>query len=74
MIRKRVNVGAEKRIFIFVNNLLPPTGKLNLINFNLIFNVFVANIVWNFVFQYLSPPYSSSSSSSSSSSCPTCVK
>ena len=56
MIHKRINVGAEKAIFIFVNNVLPPTGKLNLINFNLMFN-FVANIVWNFLFQYLSPPY-----------------
>ena len=40
MICKRVNVGAEKTIFIFVNNVLPPTGKLNIINFNLMFNVF----------------------------------
>ena len=64
MIRKRVNVGAEKTIFIFVNNVLPPTGKLNLINFNLMFNVFAANIAWNFIFQYLIPPSSSSSSSS----------
>ena len=57
MIRKRINVGAEKAIFIFVNNVLPHTGKLNLINFNLMFNVFAANIVQNFLFQYLSPPY-----------------
>ena len=42
MIHKRVNVGAEKTIFIFVNNVLPPTGKLNLIKFNLMFNVFAA--------------------------------
>ena len=56
MIHKRINVGVEKEIFIFVNNVLPPTGKLNLINFNLMFN-FAANIVWHFLFQYLSPPY-----------------
>ena len=66
MIRKRINVGAKKAIFIFVNNVLPPIGKLNLINFNLMFNVFATNIVCNFLFQYLNPPYSSSSSSSSS--------
>ena len=59
MIHKRINVGVEKAIFIFVNNVLPPTGKLNLINFNLMFNFFADNIVWNFTFQYLSPPYSS---------------
>ena len=56
MIRKRMNVGAEKEIFNFVNNVFPPTRKLNLINFNLMFN-FVANIVWNFLFQYLTPLY-----------------
>ena len=61
MIHKRINLGAEKAIFIFVNNVLPPTGKLNIINFNLMFNVFAANIVWNFLFQYLSPSSSSSS-------------
>ena len=38
MIRKRINIGAEKAIFIFVNNVLPPTGKLNLIYFNLMPN------------------------------------
>ena len=32
MIHKRVNVGAEKTIFIFLNNVLPPIGKLNIIN------------------------------------------
>ena len=63
MIRKRVNVGEEKTISIFVNNVLPPTVKLNLINFNLMFNVFAANIVCHFIFQYLSPLSSSSSSS-----------
>ena len=56
MIHKRINVGAEKEIFIFVNNVLPPTGKLNLINFNLMFN-FAANIVWHFLFQYLTQLY-----------------
>ena len=56
MIHKRINLGVEKAIFIFVNNVLPPTGKLNLINFNLMFN-FAANIVWNFHFQYLTPLY-----------------
>ena len=38
MIRKRINIGAEKAIFIFVNNVLPPTRKLNLIYFNLVPN------------------------------------
>ena len=56
MIHKRINVGAEKAIFIFVNNVLPPIGKLNLINFNLMFN-FAANIICHFIFQYLSPLY-----------------
>ena len=56
MIHKRINVGAEKAIFIFVNNVLPPTGKLNLINFNLMLK-FATNIVCHFIFQYLSPPY-----------------
>lgn len=27
VIRKRINITAEKAIFIFVNNLLPPTGQ-----------------------------------------------
>ena len=66
MIHKKVNVGAEKTIFIFVNSVLPPTVKLNLINFNLMFNVFATNIVWHFLFQYLSPPPPPPSSSSSS--------
>ena len=57
MIHKRINVGAEKELFIFVNNVLPPTGKLNLINLNLMFNVFATIIVWHFLFQYLSPSY-----------------
>ena len=56
MICKGINVGADKAIFIYVNNVLPPTGKLNLINFNLMFN-FAANIVWHFFFQYLIPSY-----------------
>ena len=63
MIRKKINVGAKKAIFIFVNNVLPPTGKLNIIKFNLMFNVFATNIVWNFIFQYLRPPPPPSSSS-----------
>ena len=56
MIRKRINLGAEKAIFIFVKSVIPPIGKLNLINFNLIFN-FATSIVWNFIFQYLNLVY-----------------
>ena len=55
MVWKRINLGAEKATFIFVNNVLPPTSKLNLINFNLTFNI-AANIVWHFLFQYLITP------------------
>ena len=29
VIRKRIKLSAEKAIFIFVDNVLPPTGKLN---------------------------------------------
>ena len=29
VIRKRIKLSPEKAIFIFVNNILPPTGKLN---------------------------------------------
>ena len=31
VIRKRIKLSAEKAIFIFVDNVLPPTGKLMLI-------------------------------------------
>jgi hypothetical protein len=27
LVRKRINLGAEKALFIFVNNVLPPTGN-----------------------------------------------
>lgn len=30
VIRKRIKLNAEKAIFIFVNNMLPPTGKCHL--------------------------------------------
>lgn len=32
VIRKRIKLSAEKAIFIFVDNVLPPTGK-NLVSF-----------------------------------------
>lgn len=30
VVRKRIKLSAEKAIFIFVKNILPPTGKQNL--------------------------------------------
>lgn len=30
VVRKRIKLSAEKAIFIFVKNILPPTGKENL--------------------------------------------
>ena len=30
VIRKRIKLSAEKAIFIFVDNVLPPTGKVRL--------------------------------------------
>ena len=31
VIRKRIKLSPEKAIFIFINNVLPPTGRLDLI-------------------------------------------
>lgn len=33
VIRKRIKLSAEKAIFIFVDNVLPPTGECNLQNY-----------------------------------------
>jgi GABA(A) receptor-associated protein len=33
VIRKRIKLSPEKAIFIFINNVLPPTGKCELLSF-----------------------------------------
>jgi GABA(A) receptor-associated protein len=41
VVRKRIKLSAEKAIFVFIDNTLPPTGKLS----NLIQNDVFASLV-----------------------------
>lgn len=41
VVRKRIKLSAEKTIFIFVKNILPPTGEHNLSTIGTVFFIFL---------------------------------
>lgn len=47
VVRKRIKLGPEKAIFIFVKNILPPTGeiKVSIVVFFLLFQYLIYDIL-----------------------------
>lgn len=52
VVRKRIKLSPEKAIFIFVKNILPPTGKV-IVNFTSMITKMLANLLTNCVLNHV---------------------